>query len=434
MIGRGQNKSAAGTLAPAAIAAALALAAPAAVAAVVPLKPSGGAVVEMLPECQRLTLAGGDGGERLRIAAQVATNMTDNAWRKAAPLVLEWKTTAGEKGPWRIRLAKNPDFTGARDLWLECEDAAKCGGAAPGEEIWRFTVPMANLEPDTEYFWQVWSRIKCKSYTCGFTYPDKCKCGRTKRGEISGTASFRTASSVPRWIELEGKVKNVRDLGGWCAQGGCRVRTGLVFRGEGLNENSLAGVEPGRNRLMVADVQYLTGTLGIRTELDLRTLRETAAQKVSPLGPNVRYVNNDSPQYADISSKRGKAAMAANFRLFCERANYPIYFHCIAGADRTGSLAYVLNGVLGVAKDDLERDYESTFYPVIPGLSVAKGSRGTALFDKVFAQYGTEGDSLMRRIELYLIDCGVTEEDIAAFRAIMLEKQGKKQEDANGAK
>ena len=30
--------------------------------------------------------------------------------------------------------------------------------------------------------------------------------------------------------------------------------------------------------------------------------------------------------------------------------------------------------------------------------------------------------------------CGVTEEDIAAFRAIMLEKQGKKQEDANGAK
>jgi hypothetical protein len=32
-----------------------------------------------------------------------------------------------------------------------------------------------------------------------------------------------------------------------------------------------------------------------------------------------------------------------------------------------------------------------------------------------------EGDSWNHRIELYLLDCGVTKDEIEAFRAIMLE-------------
>ena len=37
------------------------------------------------------------------------------------------------------------------------------------------------------------------------------------------------------------------------------------------------------------------------------------------------------------------------------------------------------------------------------------------------ARAGKPGDSLQRRIELYLLDCGVTEKEIEAFRSIMLE-------------
>lgn len=91
-------------------------------------------------------------------------------------------------------------------------------------------------------------------------------------------------------------------------------------------------------------------------------------------------------------------------------------------ADRTGSLAYVLNGVLGVGKEDLERDWESTFYNgmSIPGVDDPKHARGTQHFDAGFAKYGKPGDTLARRIELYLLDCGVTEAEIAAFKSIML--------------
>ena len=114
--------------------------------------------------------------------------------------------------------------------------------------------------------------------------------------------------------------------------------------------------------------------------------------------------------------------MAENFRVFCRPENYPIYFHCIGGADRTGSLAYVLNGVLGVDRHELETDWESTFYPRIPDANPdPKFWCRESHFNNGFSKYGKEGDSWNRRIELYLLDCGVTKEEIKAFRGIMLE-------------
>ena len=43
-----------------------------------------------------------------------------------------------------------------------------------------------------------------------------------------------------------------------------------------------------------------------------------------------------------------------------------IYFHCKIGTDRTGTLAYFLEGLLGVSEEDRLQDYElSYFYGVL---------------------------------------------------------------------
>ena len=178
-------------------------------------------------------------------------------------------------------------------------------------------------------------------------------------------------------------------------------------------------------RLTGEDVRYITESLGVKTDLDLRGSKETGQLDASPLGLGVRLVKRatTSPYYSGMFHQSGMKTMAENFRVFCDRKNYPVYFHCIGGADRTGSLAYILNGVLGVGKEDLERDYESTFYDglSIPGVGDPKHGRGTQHFDAGFAKYGKPGDSLARRIELYLLDCGVTAEEIEAFKSIMLQ-------------
>lgn len=170
---------------------------------------------------------------------------------------------------------------------------------------------------------------------------------------------------------------------------------------------------------MAEDILYLTGTLGIHTDLDLRSLCETARMAVSPLGPSVHFVHHPSCQYKEMFTPEGKRNMAENFRIFTRRDNFPIYFHCIAGADRTGSLAYILEGVLGVSRHDCETDWESTFYP--GPFKVFEGALGMLQLDAGLSAYGKNGDSLRSLIERYLLDCGITKDEIEAFRSIMVE-------------
>ena len=46
--------------------------------------------------------------------------------------------------------------------------------------------------------------------------------------------------------------------------------------------------------------------------------------------------------------------------IIAEPENHPLVFHCNAGKDRTGSLAAVVLGVLGVMDEDIIEDYALT--------------------------------------------------------------------------
>ena len=39
-----------------------------------------------------------------------------------------------------------------------------------------------------------------------------------------------------------------------------------------------------------------------------------------------------------------------------------MYFHCIGGADRTGTLAFLIEALLGVNEGDMSKDYELTSF------------------------------------------------------------------------
>ena len=414
---------------------AVALVALPALAAIEPISPAGGATVQLLPDDQKKIMAFATYDERLaELTADRETKTSyfkdkERKWRVARPLVLKWRTTAGERGPWKILIGQKADLSDATVHWVE----AKAVESRKEKDSVRFKweVPRANLALGQTYRWKVWSDIKCREYSHGSTIAAPCACGKGRRASESPVATFATDGQPPRWIEIEGRVENIRDLGGWKTRDGRRVKQGMAFRGQGLNDNSVNGEAPGRSRLMVEDIPYLTRTLGIKTDLDLRSPRETTGLAQSPLGPGVTYIERASPAYdgifkgSSVLGDSGKKTMAENFRVFCDEKNYPIYFHCIGGADRTGSLAYVLNGVLGVDKHDLETDWESTFYPVLPELE--KGYSGPTYwrreqyFDEGFAKYGGKDASWNERIELYLLDCGITREEIAKFRSIMLE-------------
>lgn len=397
-------------------------------AALVPVSPVAGKTIQLVPDAQKKLMNMPTYKERLEFLQWDRANgkkvRHDPNWRKALPVVLEWKATAGEKGPWKILIGKKPDLSDARVWFKAVKETDKATGRESGKDQSqkneKYEVPYANLEINTTYYWRV-----CTRGYCGWGCNPKHGCEACKKVCESEIASFKTEDFAPRWMAIEGRVGNMRDLGGRKTVDGRRVKQGMIYRGQGLNDNSTTGEIRGRNRLTAADVEYMTGTLGIKTDLDQRSPGEVADMTASPLGPSVKWIHNSSSCYAGIFLEDGKKAMAKNFRVFCDPANYPIYFHCIGGADRAGSLAYTLNGILGVERHLLNTDWESTFYPTLPEMRSDYKDHsfwcGEWHFDDGFAKYGDANTSWNKRIELYLLDCGVTMEEIEKFRSIMLE-------------
>ena len=233
-----------------------------------------------------------------------------------------------------------------------------------------------------------------------------------------------------RWRHLPG-IPNLRDLGGLKGLDGKTVRTGMVFRSGGFNSNAKYKLVDdkdnpgkqkrqyygrGKERLTAEAREFQVKNFGIRTDLDLRTDGECNEMTGSPLGPQTKWVHSVSKAYGSFHDKNGMAATKRNFALFLDEKNYPIGFHCIAGADRTGSLAYLLEALLGVSDEDLVLDWELTAFHN-PNHKFAHAAR----YDKLVAGFDKyPGANAREKAEGYVKALGFTDEDIAKFRRIML--------------
>lgn len=191
-------------------------------------------------------------------------------------------------------------------------------------------------------------------------------------------------------IAVEG-LPNLRDLGGWLAGGGRRVRKGLIFRSTHLGRLDEAGLDA-------------VGRLGLHTVIDLRTAAERQALPDRlPAGATqvICDVLGDSPDAAPAQLPEvianphsaesifgnGKAvetfkhgyrefvslpSAIASYRDFLalleDATRRPLLFHCTTGKDRTGWAAVITLTALGVSPDDVLRDYLLTNEQLLPAL------------------------------------------------------------------
>ena len=112
--------------------------------------------------------------------------------------------------------------------------------------------------------------------------------------------------------------------------------------------------------------------------------------------------------------------MKTVFGVLADEANYPLVFHCIGGADRTGTVVLLLNALLGVDDEKLLQDYELTLFS-----TCGDRSRNFDLFraflDSLQA-YGTPEEPLAVKAEGYLLAAGVTPAQISEIRRILKEQ------------
>lgn len=185
----------------------------------------------------------------------------------------------------------------------------------------------------------------------------------------------------------------------------------------GMHQIFKAGLIPGTCRVGDANGHLLRDTLAIRTDIDLRSDRECAGMEGSPLGPGVEWIQVSSAAYAGMQSDTGRASFAKVFRVFLDKSNYPIDFHCIAGRDRTGAVAMIVEALLGVDEDEMRRDWEATVFQ-----DGDLKFRTDRLYEKLVSGFDKwPGETINERVEAYVLSLGFTAADIGFLRGWLLE-------------
>ena len=263
-------------------------------------------------------------------------------------------------------------------------------------------------------------------------------------GKGSANGSFETDATAPRLLRdpatqidatADGDIFNVRDFGGRTGLDGKRVKTGLLYRSSAFDASCqyAGGLTPPATYVTDANRSFYTETLGIKTDVDLRNACEYGSNNVAkttgPLGAGVEWVHfhgdrnidageDECPQYGDFHKDWGKAQVKKFLDVFLDPAKYPVDFHCTSGQDRTGCFAFLLGGLLGVDENALYLDWELlALHNATAGLK--SGAPKIDAFVEGFAPYA--GATLQEKIEAYAKGVGVSDDQITAFRNLMLE-------------
>lgn len=216
-----------------------------------------------------------------------------------------------------------------------------------------------------------------------------------------------------RWIrtrDRSAEAWNVRDLGGWACDGGT-VKYGLLIRGA---------------RITSADRAVLVEQLGVQHEIDLRGKQRSdpsdgEAATESPLGSDVWFTIADkAASYALTPVATWQLYLRCVIDAVTHRE--PVYFHCTMGADRTGTLACVLEGLLGMSQSDIDKDYEITTFSSGSGSDQNARRRNEPEWKKLIdAINAVSGDTFRDKCVHFAVGtCGMSMADINAYRAAMI--------------
>ncbi len=156
---------------------------------------------------------------------------------------------------------------------------------------------------------------------------------------------------------------NFRELGGCLTEDGREVKSGLFYRTGALGDLNEAELE-------------IVQSLGIRHIFDLRSDTEIAVKpdpeisgaEYHPIGAIEEDASvNGLRRYMQSNTRAGHLKYLYGILPFCsayrqifeylKNGETPILFHCSAGKDRTGVLAYLILRVLGCSHETAAENY-----------------------------------------------------------------------------
>lgn len=255
------------------------------------------------------------------------------------------------------------------------------------EEVSAGTYAVFNLIPYEVYTWEV----------------------KDTNGTITDQGKLMAKGNV-RVLNTE-RVNNARDLGGWDCDCGT-VKYNMIFRGAPLEQ----ATEYDKTQFQ---------RLELCCELDIRGDAEAYHLKESPI-PGVKYFRIPIYGYDGGIKVDGHPVQQTKnaLELIIKNAiaGKSTYFHCAAGADRTGTLAYLLEGILGVSASNLDKDYELTSFGYFGNNRLRSNSQYRLM--KAYME-SMPGNTLDEKFINWYLQLGFDVETLNSFRSVMINGQPK---------
>ena len=170
----------------------------------------------------------------------------------------------------------------------------------------------------------------------------------------SSTKVFKVATQAPRNL-YAGNMPNVRDMGGRTTYAGGKIKQGLIYRGAGNKFDKSTQVnDECRNTLI--------NQLKIKTEINVA---DGTGNNINLNGVQVKncYMAYGSTPYSNLSRNAERIRQVMD--ILADESNYPVFYHCRIGTDRTGITGMMIGGLLGIPFNEIFQDYcFSNFAPI----------------------------------------------------------------------
>ena len=213
---------------------------------------------------------------------------------------------------------------------------------------------------------------------------------------------FEVDSTYPRNLTIAG-MTNCRDIGGRETVDGGRIKQGLIFRTSGKNQNG---------SLTDATTEEMINHLKLKNEINLAGDSNSYNLKLAgtTLFEGSRMDTSSTGGYSHIS--RNAEAAKNFFNFIANENNYPLYYHCKIGTDRTGVCTILLQGLLGVSYENIYQDYLfSNFGKIGEQRTIGDGnSHDIRKYMDDFVKYS--GKDFQNKVYNVLLGIGVAKETL----------------------
>ena len=231
----------------------------------------------------------------------------------------------------------------------------------------------------------------------------------------SAIKKYKVDEQYPRNLRIDG-MTNCRDMGGGrTLENGGKIKQGMIFRTSATNSWGNGNAVVPDNITNDGKAELLQH-LGCKTEID-----------VNNSGSNRVGVQNyvDAYMYYDGGKHhlyRNGEPIKAVFNALSNPDNYPVFYHCRIGTDRTGLCAILISGLLGVSENEIYQDYLfSNFGNIQEKRYIGEKAGRDNILNYINDLKAFPGEKFHNKVYNYLLSIGISAEKLNSVIDILTE-------------